>query len=559
MPGWIWLFIGLAAVLITFVALIIRDARKTKRRLAAGFGKPPAQPRGLDNAAKFYQSYAKSQPWPGAVDSLTWNDLDMDELYHRLNGCQSAAGDVHLYSVLRRPHPSPAAAGAALAPRQQLMDLFETKPALRLECQYRLARLGRADGTGLEMAVFHAGALQLNRRWFFILMALLPFVGVGLMFVNLTFGILLMGAALIANFNLNAILKNRQDSGFRSVRFLASALSCAKRLAGALQREHPATAGALAAAARPFRASALALFMLQANDIAETSLGFDPFSMLQLPMLAYSAVSRKLGHSGAETLELYRQLGEVDLAAALLSYRHWAPVWCAPTFLPQDSGEAAGFEALCHPLLSEPVPNSVVLSAPVLLTGSNASGKSTFIKAVALALVMAQTLGTCAAKKARLRCGVVCTSMAVEDSIVDGDSYFVAEIKSMRRLVLRQADAPFGWFFIDEILKGTNTVERVAASAAVLRALAGTNCLPLAATHDVELTTMLAAHYQNMHFRETVTQAGVSFDYKLHPGPATTRNAILLLERMDFPQELTHTAHRLVDGFEGKGEWPPLP
>jgi DNA mismatch repair ATPase MutS len=109
--------------------------------------------------------------------------------------------------------------------------------------------------------------------------------------------------------------------------------------------------------------------------------------------------------------------------------------------------------------------------------------------------------------------------------------------------------------YIDEILKGTNTVERIAASAAVLRYIGGLDCLTVAATHDIELTRMLADGWDNYHFSEQITDEGMHFDYTVKPGPSRTRNAIALLGFMEFGDRIIADAQRMVEHFEQTGSW----
>ena len=84
--------------------------------------------------------------------------------------------------------------------------------------------------------------------------------------------------------------------------------------------------------------------------------------------------------------------------------------------------------------------------------------------------------------------------------------------------------------FVDEVLRGTNTVERIAASSEILKSVNAGKALVFAATHDIELTTLLSGQYDNYHFQEKVTDNEVIFDFKLYSGPATTRNAIKLFK-----------------------------
>ncbi|HPA61254.1 MAG TPA: DNA mismatch repair protein MutS, partial [Clostridia bacterium] len=228
-----------------------------------------------------------------------------------------------------------------------------------------------------------------------------------------------------------------------------------------------------------------------------------------------------------------------------------APVLCKARFHQQAGVEAAG---LTHPLIPDAVPNDLSWQQNLLISGSNASGKSTFIKAVAVNLILAQSLGLCFAQSFALRRGRVMSAMAVRDNLLAGESYFIVEIKSLKR-ILDAMDSGAVYCFIDEILRGTNTVERIAASSAVLESLSGRDSLCMAATHDIELTRLLADSYENRHFAETVDGSGLRFDYKIKPGPTRTRNAIRLLAQMGYPPQVIQAARRRAEAFERTGAW----
>ena len=108
---------------------------------------------------------------------------------------------------------------------------------------------------------------------------------------------------------------------------------------------------------------------------------------------------------------------------------------------------------------------------------------------------------------------------------------------------------------IDEVLRGTNTIERIAASSQVLLQLAERNCICIAATHDIELTYILENCYRNVHFQEAITKDGIVFDYKLRDGRATSRNAIKLLQLMGYSSEIVHQAEKRADNFLNRGSW----
>ena len=227
--------------------------------------------------------------------------------------------------------------------------------------------------------------------------------------------------------------------------------------------------------------------------------------------------------------------------------------WCAPEFF---VGEGLQMEEGYHPLLSKPVKNGIVTKRGVLLTGSNASGKSTFLKTVALNAILAQTIHTCAADRYRAPFYHVYSSMTLRDDLDSGESYYIVEIKALKR-ILDAASAGEGQIlcFVDEVLRGTNTVERIAASTQILKSLGSSGILCFAATHDIELTELLQDDFDNYHFEEDVRDGDVFFNYKLKEGKATTRNAIKLLELMGYDKEVIKKATDQAEHFTQFGVW----
>jgi DNA mismatch repair ATPase MutS len=242
---------------------------------------------------------------------------------------------------------------------------------------------------------------------------------------------------------------------------------------------------------------------------------------------------------------LYCSIGAIDLAIATLSVRASLPHTVAPCFVEKNCLEVKN---VYHPLIDEPVCATTFLGrghrANLLISGSNASGKSTFIKALAVNVILAQSLHTCCASSFASRFFHVVTSMGVRDDITSGESYFIVEVRSLKRILDLIDEVPC-LCVIDEILRGTNTLERIAASTAVLRYINTQDCLCIVATHDRELTENLNDDYRNCHFSEHITANGMEFDYQIKDGPADTRNALALLEHFGFEESIVADARRL--------------
>ena len=197
-----------------------------------------------------------------------------------------------------------------------------------------------------------------------------------------------------------------------------------------------------------------------------------------------------------------------------------------------------------HPLIpaDQKICNHFSLDRPgeaFIITGSNMSGKSSLLKTIGVNLCLAYAGGPVNAGSFHSALFRVFTCIKINDSIVDGLSFFYAEVKRLKALLdALQANHPFPLFFlIDEIFKGTNNRERLVGSRSYIRNLVGQNGAGLIATHDLELVG-LADHFSeitNCHFREDVFEGRMVFDYKLRPGPCPTTNALKIMRMEGLP------------------------
>ena len=138
--------------------------------------------------------------------------------------------------------------------------------------------------------------------------------------------------------------------------------------------------------------------------------------------------------------------------------------------------------------------------------------------------------------------------MALNDNLQGNESYYMVEIRSLKRILDACKDTTMPVLcMVDEVLRGTNTIERIAASSQILKTLAKKHILMFAATHDIELTTILNDYYDNYHFQEEVGENDVTFNYTIYEGPATTRNAIRLLKIMGYDDDIVANANDLAN------------
>ncbi len=201
-------------------------------------------------------------------------------------------------------------------------------------------------------------------------------------------------------------------------------------------------------------------------------------------------------------------------------------------------------EAMGHPLIpdTERVCNDFPLGRLgeiALITGSNMSGKSTFLRTLGVNLCLAQAGGPVAARGLQAAPFRLFSSMRVSDSVTDGVSYFYAEVQRLRALLsaLEAADELPLFFLIDEIFRGTNNRERMIGSRAYVRALAGRGGVGAISTHDLDLTRLAGENpaIVNYHFAETILDGRMIFDYTLRPGPCPTTNALTIMRLAGLP------------------------
>lgn len=259
-----------------------------------------------------------------------------------------------------------------------------------------------------------------------------------------------------------------------------------------------------------------------------------------------------------EVDEMITILGQIETDVVVGAWRtRFLGEYCVPRLYYGGKDKFLKVEDLYHPLLPDPVKNSVSVTRGVLLTGSNASGKSTFLRAVAVSGVLAQTIHTCPASCYEAPVFRIYSSMSLRDNLSGGDSYYMVEIKSIKRIldqVMKKDGRPV-LCFVDEVLRGTNTVERIAASTQIMKMLARGRTLCFAATHDVELTRLLASAYDNYHFEEKIEEEDIYFPYLLRKGPATSRNAIALLKMLGYDRSIIEEAEAMAEGFLDSGSW----
>ena len=229
----------------------------------------------------------------------------------------------------------------------------------------------------------------------------------------------------------------------------------------------------------------------------------------------------------------FQSIGEFE---SLLSFSH-LPNICDTTCLPETSEEKGLIEAKSfgHPLLPNEnrVSNEFRFSDNIfIISGSNMSGKTTLLRTVGINVVLARAGSSVCAKSMVLSPLSVITSMRISDDLNEGVSTFYAELRRIKKILDVSEQQPSTLFLIDEIFKGTNSVDRLIGANTVIKTLNSMGAIGLVSTHDLELCNLSStfSRIKNYHFIEHYKDNKILFDYKMRTGISNTSNAKYLME-----------------------------
>lgn len=535
-------------VLLLFIQIILLISwlgmmRKRKDFVHGKFGTVPKAKEWNDNIRSFCDIVDDGS----GVDEVTWNDLSMNEVFQRLSQCDTSAGEEVLYWRLRKNHMS--------EEERQLFErrvrMFMNNEKEREDIEMLLCDIGKSPSSYSIPAYLDSVDMYLLKNfWIYrVLQILLAAAVIILLIFRTNEAAMPLVVMAVINLAVYTAVKMKNETGLYMVATAAGLIKNGKKLdrRKEIQVFFPELSEAISKLGGVTRAAWLLQFQQAGRESGEL-LGTlaDYIGGITLwQVTTYQKVMRRLKKRVKDYFVLYRCVGEIDAAISTASFRKSLPWYCLPEF---STEEKLRMEEIYHPLIKEPVANSVTITKNCLITGSNASGKSTFIKAVAVNAILAQAVNTCAAENFILpECSVI-TSMAVKDDLTAGESYFIREIKYLKRILDGLNEGKLTLCAIDEILRGTNTGERIRASRAILEYLEDKNCIALVATHDKELTELLGDSYANYHFSEEIGEHDIAFSYKIMEGPASSQNAVKLLEFAGFPEEIIRNSSSERDG-----------
>lgn len=498
--------------------------------------------RNFDNIRQLFNLSQKNKY---TIDDQTWDDLIMDNVFVQLDRTYSSAGEAVLYTMLRNPLMDE----EKLSKRSNLINLFKKDYNLTIKLRCIYFKLGFDNKNRLiEML---NGLLSVNKEKFYIYSSL------GMVPIILIISAIVLKqpyfiAALACYVYFIIYIHNKESVNVKAVGlvYLRDLITAARSLAKIENNELKIYIEEIKTLLNQLKDIDKATFLIKAIN----SFG-GLLEMFSIPFLieesTYYKISGKLIEKKDIILKLYCLVGELDALISVAIYEECNKEKCTkPKFVSETSLK---IEEGIHPLLKKPVENTIeIYNKGIVLTGTNMSGKSTFLRMVSTNILLAQTFDFVLAAEYEACFFNVVSSISPKDDIISGKSYYLAEAESILRIIKSlESNVPV-FCPIDEIFRGTNPIERISASAEILKYISKGQSICIVATHDKELSDILNGSYDFYYFSENVDKKnGLSFDYKIKNGVLKTRNAIKLLDYIGYPKEIIKNSYERVENIQG--------
>lgn len=523
--------------------------KKLKKYAVESFGKKPdvsyfdGDIRLIKN---YYEFVNQNKNTDFLVDDITWNDLNMDEVYKMINRGLSTAGEQYLYYQLR----SPAVSSDIFNERKSLIDDMDSNSSLRNKLQKYFAVLGRCRFVDIKQ--LFVSEKKTNLTIFKYIFMLLCFISsLILAFFNNEF--FLVSIIIFAvNSTVHQKIKNKIAPDLFTINYAVNIINFFKKVKNLkdpiIDKYFFNTYDSYDRIKSVLKIKYL--FNSDADALYQMIC-----SLTFIDLIFYELIKHKIKKHSEDVFVIYEASGKLNAAIDIASFRKLINYSVPQIDFDKNTKAYISAKDIIHPLVNNCVANDLETDKSILITGSNATGKSTFLKAVFINALLAQSICTCFTSEYKSTSFKIYSSMAILDNIFAEESYYIAEIKSLKRILNSSENNDRILCAIDEVLRGTNTVERIAASSEILSSLAIKNVICLAATHDIELCHILKNKLVSYHFTEYIDNNEMKFDYKIRYGSASSRNAIRLLEIMGYDKETVHRADTLAKTYLEEGIW----
>lgn len=522
--------------------LILKLKNKKLKELRSQWARPLNKFRNFDLISTYLQK-KKSEAGLELVDFKTWTDLNFDSIFAKLDRNITGIGEQYLFYLLHKYESDE----NVLIERIKLIETLKSNQKLREDIQLKLLRLSGRNSYFIPYIIFEKNLPFTKFFRLFYILSVLPLLSIILFNINSAFWFLTFGLLFI-NLLINKIFSKKTDNYSSGFSALNSLIVTAKMLTKIKTDKAIKDLNYLKGKKVLLKklGKRLGFLVIDTKNmsqlIAITVEYFNVFMLMNL--ITYFRSVSILQKQQKNIQAVYEAVANLDVSISIASFLEDIGNYSIPVF---NNEKFIKFENLRHPLIENAVPNTMKnkLGKSVLITGSNMSGKTTFIKNIGVNIILSRTLNFSLADEFNIHRFIVKSAIERTEDLEGGKSYFFGEVNELKNLISLSEKNDNYLFLIDEIFRGTNTIERLAASTAVLKFLDRQN-RTFVTTHDIELQYLLQNKFEMFHFSEQVENGKYFFDYKIHNGPAKSGNAIKLLEIKNYPESLTKEAFEIV-------------
>ena len=552
------------ALIVAIVINVVSTKKRIKRfelKLRREFGQvtrkeadPSKKP---SHKGYFFKHYNEDEFF---IDEITWNDAEGETLFNSLNKCLSSCGEEYLYYSLR--HPDLRGESEDKDRYVSQTDALMEDEELRVRLQMTFARLGKTGKYSVYDYISLLGNVKRIPLFLFYLIWLVYILIIPTFFISITLGVCLLVTWAIVCIIIFLFNRKNVEEYVSSFEYVVRTLMTSEKIVSMKVPIYDKENEKLIELRKKLKGikSRYLSFIKQSSrsGIADMASGATSIlnSFLLIDLFLFHKMLRYIIEEESSFDEIFSILGKMESQISVANLKANEMNTCVPEFVEEDIIEG---EEIVHPLIKDCVSNSLENKRGVLITGSNASGKSTFLRSVLVNAILSESVYLACAKSFKMKPSLLFSSMSLNDSLESGESYYMVEINSIKRIIEAKESGKTILCFLDEVLRGTNTVERVAAAGQILKYLSGDNIITLAATHDIELTYILEDTYDNYFYREEIVKEGdnedIYFSYKMHKGRSETRNALKLLKLMGYPDEIYDKAEKMSANFQETGKW----
>ena len=486
----------------------------------------------FDNGSRFLEK----EGYSGDLDVFGKNSL-----FHLLNRTTTSHGTGYLADLLSAP---PLEIKEILS-MQQSIKAFTTQPDIRHTIiAHGLLHRNEDDNLNSIYGWLNLSGVLLHVKWIRIIRYILPVVNIFCLYYYLaTDNYYPVVAGIFASWivigiygryiNRQHVMLARKQAILNQYTGILNNFARVETAGASLLLQLSTNASAAASAIKNL--SQLAGFFDQRLNVL-VNFFLNSFFLYDIQcMIALEKWKEDRKHDFGKWIEL---VGQIECLNSLATFQFNNPDFVFPR--PMEGNAKIEATNLAHPLIpsSERIGNdlSVGLEEKVLLiTGSNMSGKTTFLRSIGVNLILAQC-GTCVcASTFEFTPMKILTSIRVNDSLQEHTSYFMAELQRLQHIIIQLKTGHPAIVLVDEILKGTNSEDKTYGSETFIRKLLVYNCVCLFATHDLQLSSLektLDSKLKNYCFESNLLDSMLTFDYRLQRGIAKNKNASFLMQKM---------------------------